>query len=250
MVSAPLDVAQEDGVWTFTLSRPEKRNALSAELVERLNEAVADAHIRQARVLVFRGEGKNFSAGFDFTDCENQSEGDLVLRFVRIEGLLQVIASSPCVTVGLAHGRNFGAGADLFAVCRHRVATADATFRMPGLRFGLMLGTRRFAAIVGVERARAILESASTFDAGEAQQIGFVHRIVEQDGWAGAVAAACASADTLDDVTRASLYRVLSEGNNNADLADLVRSAARPGLKERIAAYLGASQNLEKGSMR
>jgi enoyl-CoA hydratase/carnithine racemase len=240
-VSAPLDVAQEDGCWTFTLSRPEKRNALSAELVDALIEAVARAHAGAARVLVLRGEGKNFSAGFDFSGFEAQSEGDLLLRFVRIEELLQLIASSPCMTVGLAHGRNFGAGVDLLAVCRYRVASADATFRMPGLRFGLVLGTRRFAAIVGASRARTILESSSTFDVGEALEMGFVEKIVERDGWAEAVREAGSAASALDDVTRASLYRVLSQADDNADLADLVRSAARPGLKARIADYLGAN---------
>jgi len=234
-------VAQEDGCWTFTLSRPEKRNALSAELVDALIEAVARAHAGAARVLVFRGEGKNFSAGFDFSGVEAQSEGDLLLRFVRIEELLQLIASSPCMTVGLAHGRNFGAGVDLLAVCRYRVASADATFRMPGLRFGLVLGTRRFAAIVGASRARTILESSSTFDVGEALEMGFVEKIVERDGWAEAVREAGSAASALDDVTRASLYRVLSQADDNADLADLVRSAARPGLKARIADYLGAN---------
>jgi len=234
-------VAQEDGCWTFTLSRPEKRNALSAELVDALIEAVARAHAGAARVLVLRGEGKNFSAGFDFSGFEAQSEGDLLLRFVRIEELLQLIASSPCMTVGLAHGRNFGAGVDLLAVCRYRVASADATFRMPGLRFGLVLGTRRFAAIVGASRARTILESSSTFDVGEALEMGFVEKIVERDGWAEAVREAGSAASALDDVTRASLYRVLSQADDNADLADLVRSAARPGLKARIADYLGAN---------
>lgn len=240
-MSAPLEVAQEDGCWTFTLSRPEKRNALSAELVDALIEAVARAHAGAARVLVLRGEGKNFSAGFDFSGFEAQSEGDLLLRFVRIEELLQLIASSPCMTVGLAHGRNFGAGVDLLAVCRYRVASADATFRMPGLRFGLVLGTRRFAAIVGASRARTILESSSTFDVGEALEMGFVEKIVERDGWAEAVREAGSAASALDDVTRASLYRVLSQADDNADLADLVRSAARPGLKARIADYLGAN---------
>lgn len=240
-MSPPLDVAKEDGTWTFTLSRPEKRNALSAELVERLSEAVAEAHARAARVLVFRGEGKNFSAGFDFTDFQNQSEGDLLLRFVRIEELLQLVASSPCATVGLAQGRNFGAGVDLLAVCRQRLASADATFRMPGLRFGLVLGTRRFAALVGAARARTILESSSTFDAGEALEVGLVHAIVERDGWPETVGAAAATASALDDVTRASLHRALLRADDNADLAELVRSAARPGLKARIAQYLAAN---------
>jgi len=71
-----------------------------------------------------------------------------VLRFVRIEMLLQAVATSPARTVALAHGKVFGAGADLFACCHHRIAAAGTTFRMPGLKFGLMLGTRRFAASV------------------------------------------------------------------------------------------------------
>ncbi|MCR2153265.1 hypothetical protein NSX49_23710, partial [Salmonella enterica] len=76
-------------------------------------------------------------------ELDAQSEGDLLLRFVRIETLLQRVAASPCLTVGLAHGRNFGAGVDLFGACKWRVSAPDASFRMPGLKFGLVLGTRR-----------------------------------------------------------------------------------------------------------
>ena len=73
-------------------------------------ELVQRAPAEGAKVLVFRGEGKTFSAGFDFSDVEQQTEGDLLLRFVRVELLLQAVASSPCLTVALAHGRTFGAG--------------------------------------------------------------------------------------------------------------------------------------------
>ena len=122
-------------------------NALSAGLVEALIAAVDQAQAEQARAIVFQGEGRNFSAGFDFGDWESHSEGDLLLRFVRIEMLLQRVAATPCLTVALAHGRNFGAGVDLFGACKWRLATPDASFRMPGLKFGLVLGTRRFALV-------------------------------------------------------------------------------------------------------
>jgi enoyl-CoA hydratase len=237
-VTASLEVVHEDGTWTFTLSRPEKRNALSDELVKKLIDAVAEAHAHKARALVFRGEGRNFSAGFDFSSVETQTEGDLLLRFVRIEFLLQAIASSPCVTVGLVHGPNFGAGVDLLAACRYRVASADATFRMPGLRFGLVLGTRRFAAIVGTASARQILENSITFGAAQALEMGFLHKILERGDWSNEVSAATAALD--DPVSRAALYRVLFQAEDNADLAELVRSAARPGLKARITQYLAS----------
>lgn len=238
-MSEPLRIERRDGVWTFVLQRPDKRNALSAGLVERLLDGVAEAHAQHARVLVFRGEGRNFSAGFDFADLDQHSDGDLLLRFVRIETLLQAVASSPCLTVGLAHGRNFGAGVDLFAACRQRIASADASFRMPGLKFGLVLGTRRFGQIVGAERAARIQQQAASFDAVQAVEMGFVHELQEPDRWDAAIAEALSVATTLDDWSRGALYGALAAPQHDADLAALVRSAARPGLRERVRHYLG-----------
>jgi len=236
-----LAIEREDDRWTLVLDRPDKANALSAELVEALIEAVRDAEAAGVPVLVFRGNGRNLSAGFDFTGYESQSEGDLVLRFVRIETLLQAIARSPCLTVAFAHGRNFGAGVDLFAACRWRVATPDAAFRMPGLGFGLVLGTRRFASIVGRDNARAILEGLETFDAKRAQDIRFVTRVCDTSDWPGVLAQAQAAASSLSPQNRALLYRTLDACTDDADMAALVGSASAPGLKERIAAYLAAS---------
>src|SRR5690606_31995654 len=197
------------------------------------------AKAQQIPQLIFRGEGKNLSAGFDFTDYQNQSEGDLALRFIRIEQLLQSIASAPALTIALAHGRNFGAGVDLFAACRLRQCTPDATFRMPGLKFGLVLGSRRFGELVGRDVARRILEQARTFAADEAKQIGFVHELIEQQAWPQAQAEASEAAAQLQREARAGLYEALCGEDPDGDLARLVRSAARPGLKRRALAYLG-----------
>ena len=173
-----LRVERRGALHLLTLARPDKMNALSAGLVEALIAAVDRAQAEQARAIVFQGEGRNFSAGFDFGDWESQSEGDLLLRFVRIEMLLQRVAATPCLTVALAHGRNFGAGVDLFGACKWRLAAPEASFRMPGLKFGLVLGTRRFAALVGAERARTILEQAATFDA----EAAFARRLRQPAG--------------------------------------------------------------------
>lgn len=239
-MSAALRVERRGAAQVLTLTRPEKMNALSAELVEALIAAVDAAPAQGAEVIVLRGEGRNFSAGFDFGDWEAQSEGDLLLRFVRIETLLQRVAASPCLTVGLAHGRNFGAGVDLFGACKWRVAAPDAAFRMPGLKFGLVLGTRRFAALVGAERARAILEQASVFDAGQAHRDGFVSHLAAPDSWPDLERQAAQAAGALTGAARAQLYAALSAEQPDIDLARLVRSAAEPGLKARVAAYLQA----------
>src|SRR5690606_3721499 len=109
-----LTIDKSANAWVFRLDRPAKRNALSAALVEALIDGLHEAHAANVPLLVFVGEGVNLSAGFDFTRYEDQSEGDLALRLIRIETMLQLIIRSPCLTVGFAHGRNFGAGVDLF----------------------------------------------------------------------------------------------------------------------------------------
>jgi enoyl-CoA hydratase/carnithine racemase len=240
-MSDTVNVVRQDDVWTLALNRVEKRNSLSVELVEELLAVVQRAPSEGAKVLVFQGEGKNFSAGFDLSEAASQSEGDLLLRFVRVELLLQAVASSPCLTMALAHGRTFGAGVDLIASCRQRYATADATFRMPGLKFGLVLGTRRFGQIVGPEQAASLQEEAATFDAENALRLGFLHSVVEVDQWPALVERARAKAAVLPNWSRGALYQVLTTSNADADLAWLVRSAARPGLKQRIADYMNAS---------
>ncbi|WP_434642378.1 enoyl-CoA hydratase/isomerase family protein [Achromobacter piechaudii] len=239
-MSGVLHIDKQGARHTLTLTRPDKMNALSAELVNALLAALDDAEAQGAKLIVLKGEGKNFSAGFDFGDWQAQSEGDLLLRFVRIETLLQRLAASPCLTVALAHGRNFGAGVDVFGACKWRISAPDATFRMPGLKFGLVLGTRRFAALVGAERARAVLEQAATFSAEEALRDGFATRLAVTEEWPELEQQALETATALTDASRIQLYAALSQETPDTDLARLVRSAAAPGLKDRVAAYLQA----------
>ncbi|TDY15491.1 enoyl-CoA hydratase/carnithine racemase [Paraburkholderia sp. BL6665CI2N2] len=233
-----LEIERSAHRWTFTLNRPDKMNALNAELVEALLQGVGDAHASGTRLLVFQGVGRNFSAGFDQGELDSQSDADLLLRLVRVETLLHLVASSPCLTLAFAHGLNFGAGVDLFATCRHRYSSPDANFRMPGLRFGLVLGTRRFGDVVGYAKAREILEQTRQINASEALDIGLVTKLVESDARVAAVADALRVATLLDPATQQHLYRVLDSERADQDLADLVRSASRPGLKVRILNYL------------
>lgn len=232
-----------DGATLFlTLNRPDKLNALSAAMVDALLAQVNGAQARGVRLLVLRGSGKSFSAGFDMGGIDAQSEGDLVLRFIRIEQLLQALRHAPFDTMALAHGRNFGAGVDLVAACARRIAAPDASFRMPGLRFGLVLGTRLFAERVGLARARAVHQVSQTFHASEALEWGFLTEIASQEHWEPVIAKAHAAAGALPADAAARLFGVTTPDHRDADLAGLVRSAAEPGLKERIAAYLARKE--------
>lgn len=236
-MSDMLQTRRTGDCWTLTLHREDKMNALNADLVEALIEEVGNARAAGARVIVFRGAGRNFSAGFDSGELERQTDGDLLLRFVRIETLLNMVAVSPCLSVAFAHGRNFGAGVDLFAACRQRYCSSDATFRMPGLRFGLVLGTRRFAELVGVAHAQRILQESLVVGARQAESIGLATRLLEPEDWDNAISEATRIALALDPLAQQQLHQALCRENADRDLAALVRSAARPGLKNRIAEY-------------
>lgn len=223
--------------WTFVLNRPDKRNALNADMVEALLAGVAQADAAKIPMLVFKGEGKSFCAGFDFSDVESQTEGDLLWRFVRIEQLLQRIYRLPALTLGLAHGKNFGAGVDLLLACQHRVASEQATFRMPGLKFGLLLGTRRLGQLIGFDKARRVQETAATIKASEAHVMGMFTQLAELSQWPEVIETLAHTAQGLDRPTRGLLNDALTASGDDEDLAALVRSVTRPGLAARIAKY-------------
>ncbi len=240
-MNGELTVERREGLTRLTLNRPAKANALDADLAEALIAALEAAAADGTRLLVLDGAGKHFCAGFDFTGFEDARDGDLVLRFLRIETLLQMVYHAPFQTLALAHGRNFGAGADLVAACSLRVASPEATFRMPGLRFGVVLGTRRLVHRVGAESARALLIDSPTFDAVRGLELGFLTRIAAREEWDGIVAGALAAARALPEPSAGGLNRLTVTDTRDADMAELARSVSAPGLRERIRAFRSAS---------
>jgi len=243
MTSDPELIVQRDGPTTrLTLNRPQRRNALSPELVDALLEALAGAAGDGTRLVVIQGNGKAMCAGFDFTGIERSTDADLVLRFIRLEQLLQAVRHAPFATLALAQGASFGAGADLVAACTRRIAAPGTTFRMPGLRFGVVLGTRRLAELIGTDAARRVLESSRVFDAEDALRLGFVNQVLDRDAWEPAEAEALQAATALPaDAQRAMLSRTVTD-TRDADMAALVASVSAPGLRDRIAEFIAQSR--------
>lgn len=225
-----------DGTMVVTLDRPSKRNALDADLVECLHEALDAAVIADVRLLCLRGQGISFCAGFDLSNLDLETDGDLLLRFVRIEMLLNRLYNAPFVTVALAHGRVIGAGADLFAACERRFVVDDAQFCFPGAAFGLVLGLGRLIARVGQDRAREIVRSGRELHVDEALAIGLASGRIAAGDVDDLLARETAMASRLDRETAAALHAV-NATDGVVDLAHLTSSAARPGLKDRIIAY-------------
>jgi enoyl-CoA hydratase/carnithine racemase len=238
----PLLIQQAGAVTELVLNRPDKANALDAALVEALLAAVTQAAGEGARLLTLRGEGRHFCAGFDFSDLDRQSDGDLLQRFVRIEQLLQMLHHAPLTTLALCHGSAFGAGADLVAAFDLRVAAPATRFRMPGLRFGVVLGTRRLAALIGADAAHEILMTSRTFEAAEAERLGFVQRIAEPNSWLEIVRGTV-EAQRLEPAAAMRLKARLKPDMRAADMAALVDSAAAPGVKDRIRTFRSTPSN-------
>ena len=234
-------IAHHNGVTTCTLNRPDKLNALNADMVEGLLQTMREATAKDSQLVVFQGAGRAFCAGFDLSDLTDMSDADLLFRFVRIETLLQAIYTAPMPTLALVHGRCFGAGADIVASCSQRIASPDSSFRMPGLQFGIVLGTRRLAALIGVDAARNMLQTSRVFNAETAHSCGFLTAIAARDDWDQNIAKATTDAAVLTNQSRHALMQQTRDDRYlDADMAALVRSASQPGLGTRIAAYVAA----------
>lgn len=231
---APLRVETPTrGVVCLTLCRPHRGNALAADTVEALIEAVTQAHADPVlHTLLLRAEGPHFCTGLDLSQLDDLSDEILAFRLIRIETLLSLLWHSPLATVVRAHGRTWGAGADLFAVCEERQAQPDTSFRFPGAQFGVVLGTRRLAERIGVDATRRLVLHGGNLDVTAAQRLGLVTDVVDAAVQAGAPVAPVVAPDT------ARALRLVSRvDQRDADLAALVRSVTAPGLKARVLAY-------------
>lgn len=224
----PLQTSTDGGTLTLTLNRPERGNALGADLVEALLDAVgALTPAGPIHTVVLRAAGRHFCTGLDLGDLERTSDGELLQRLVRIEQLLAALWHAPVRTIAVAQGRTWGAGADLFATCDVRVATPGTTLRFPGAQFGIVLGTRRLAERIGADRARDCVLHARELDADTALAWGLATATQEEPP----------AAQRVDAGTAAAIRAATRADHRDADLAALVRSAARPGLRARIASY-------------
>lgn len=242
MIVAPLEIDRSTPIWRLTLNRPDHGNSCSAELVAALDVALLRAEQEDAQAIVLRGAGRHFCTGFDLSSVAQESDDSLLARFVRIELMLQRLARAPFLTVAVAHGRAIGAGADIFTACTVRLVQGETSLAFPGARgFGLVLGTRRLCDVVGRGTALPWIERASVITAAEALRTGLATAAIETDTQVDKFVLERASNEA---VTRELLRRAASpfeNAENAQDLQRLVESAARPGLRARIALYIERS---------
>ncbi|MNZ97884.1 putative enoyl-CoA hydratase [compost metagenome] len=217
-----------------------------AALTEALQAARADSSLR---LLVLSGEGRHFCTGFDLSDLDNETDDSLLARFTRVELMLQMLHAAPFTTLALAHGRATGAGADLFAACSERWVVGEAQFAFPGVGFGLVLGTSRLGDLVGAPQAAQWLQGGAAIDHEAALQAQLASRLIPVQGLDEALNRLQERVQRLDLCTQHAIHAALGtarrprgDAGDAQDLVRLVQSAARPGLRERIASYRAAQR--------
>lgn len=208
------------------LNRPLNANALSPSLVEGLIRAVTRAYSDGTRLLALRGEGRNFCAGFDQSDAATIDHLDISARTLQIEALLQLLWQAPFATVARVHGAAFGAGADLVAVCDYRLGTDGVRMAFPGFRkFGVTLGTRRLAGLVGSDRAFDLVLRGRTIDVDEAMLMRLLTHRLDDEGATVFIGQVASEIEALGTRSFAALREATrGEGTAAGDLSRVVRS--------------------------
>src|SRR5260370_6196763 len=176
-----LIVEQDAGLVTITMNRPEKRNALSTEMMSELAAALTEAGKRSdVRVVIIAGNGPAFSAGHDLGELSGRD-----LKFYRYEfdlcaQLMHTIQSIPQPVIARVHAIATAAGCQLAATCDLVVAGESASFATPGVRIGLFCSTPMVALTrdVGRKHAMEMLLTGRAVDARLAAEWGLVNRVV------------------------------------------------------------------------
>ncbi|NVM57605.1 MAG: enoyl-CoA hydratase [Desulfobacterales bacterium] len=171
----------EGGIGTITLNRPEKRNALSLELLEELSALLtAISQNNDARVVIIKGEGKVFCAGHDISQLVDRQMTYYKAIFHTCIEVMEKIQRLPQPVIAQVHGVATAAGCQLVAACDLAVAEESALFGTPGVKIGLFCTTPGVPLVraIGRKRALEMLLTGRMISAKEAEQYGLINKVV------------------------------------------------------------------------
>jgi enoyl-CoA hydratase len=168
-----IDVEKSEGLWTVRINRPDKANALTAQMLEEIYEIVQDA--QNARALIITGSGKVFSAGADL----EAAKAGLATSDVW-ERVSASIAKLPCLTIAALNGTLAGGAFGMVLACDLRLAVPTAKFFYPVMALGYLpqpSDPERMSALIGPARTKMILMAGQKLTAQEALTYGLIDRI-------------------------------------------------------------------------
>jgi methylglutaconyl-CoA hydratase len=178
-----IQYAESNGIVTITLNRPEKRNALSYELIDDLLSGLETAAHSPAQVLILTGAGQAFCAGMDLENLkqligrpqeQNIKDSETMAR------LFRRFYDFPKPTIAAVNGAAIAGGTGLVTVCDFALAVPKAKFGYTEVRIGFVpaVVSSFLIASVGEKRARDLLLTGRIFAADEARDLGLVNEVV------------------------------------------------------------------------
>lgn len=241
-------IETDGSVARIILANPERRNALSLELMESLVESLHKLGERtDVAVIVIAAEGPAFSAGHDLSEMVDRDAQFYDDLFETCTELMDAVHTVPQPVIAEVDGVATAAGCQLVAACDLAVASTVSTFATPGVRIGLFCSTPMvpISRAVGRKRAMEMLLTGEPVDAATAAEWGLVNRVVPPDELRAAVDQLAAQITRFSDDTIAigkqAFYRQLDCGEPEA--YDLTRevmaaNAATVDAQEGIDAFL------------
>ncbi len=170
----------------ITIDRPKALNALNAETLDELAEALVDAaSYEELRVLVITGAGKKaFIAGADISAMAEFSCVEAEDFALQGQEVLNGIENFPAPVIAAVNGFALGGGTELAMACDLVICSPNAVFGQPEVKLGVIPGfggTQRLARLVGAMRARELIFTGRNVSAEEAVEIGLALKIVQED---------------------------------------------------------------------
>src|SRR5438552_3162646 len=169
-------------ITVLTLNRPERRNALTIELLTELMSAIHVASEEpHVRILILRGAGAAFCTGLDLKEAADQAKAHATAEAVA--NTLITVSQTHLITVAAVHGAAVAGGAGIMSACDFVVAAERTKIGYPEVRRGLGAGLVMtfLSRQVGGRNMRELLLGSELIDAERAKEIGLVNRVVAKD---------------------------------------------------------------------
>lgn len=171
-------------VYEILLNRPERMNALGVATVTALEQAVAEAAARHARVLLLRGSGRAFCTGADLKERKGMDLASRLTHNAGIRGAIEAVARARCVTIAVLNGIAVGGGLELALACDLRFAAAGISLGLTESRVGAFPGaggSQRLPRLIGASRAMHMMFTGEPVSSDYALSIGLVNEVVPVD---------------------------------------------------------------------
>ena len=175
---------QNEGIAVLTLNNPDRRNILSLEVLEALQDALdCISQDRDIRVVIIKSLGPVFSSGHDLRQLINGSLESQELLFRVCTRVMTSIRHLPQPVIAQIQGLATAAGCQLIATCDLAIASTDASFATPGVQIGLFCTTPGVAVsrAIGAKRSMEMLLTGHPISADYAAEIGLINRVVSPD---------------------------------------------------------------------